>query len=128
MALTYLMIKHLHVTCVACSGSFFALRAYWRWQNPARLKSAWVKILPHLIDTMLLISAVMLAYSSAQYPFAQNWLTAKVLALILYIVLGTLALKRLRRGWLSYSASIAALLTLGYIISVAITRTIWPFA
>lgn len=128
MAISYLMIKHVHLSCVAISGALFALRAYWRWRQPGRLQQRWVKILPHLVDSVLLISALMLVYRSGQYPFVQNWLTAKVVALLLYVVLGTLALKRLRRGWLSYSASIAALLTLGYIISVAITRTIWPFA
>lgn len=128
MANSYLLLKHVHISCVICSGCLFALRAYWRWRRPAMLQRFWLKILPHLIDTVLLGSALLLAYRLGQYPLVAPWLTAKVLALCLYIVLGSLALKRLRRGWLSYSASIAALLCFAYIVSVALTRTIWPFA
>lgn len=126
MTNTYLLIKQVHISCVVCSGSLFALRAFWRWRSPALLRLSWVRILPHLVDTLLLLSALTLAYRSGQYPFVQTWLSAKLLALCVYIVLGSLALKRLKRGWLSYTTSIAALCCYAYIVMVAVTRTIWP--
>ena len=58
------------------------------------LQQRWVKIVPHVVDTLLLVSALTLVFWSDQYPFEQPWLTAKVLALIVYIALGTIALKR----------------------------------
>lgn len=60
----------------------------------ALLQQCWVRILPHLIDTVLLASALTLVFWSGQYPFQQSLLTAKLLALLVYIALGTVALKR----------------------------------
>ena len=57
------------------------------------LQQRWVKIVPHVVDTLLLVSALTLVFGSDQYPFEQPWLTAKVLALIVYIALGTIELK-----------------------------------
>lgn len=86
------------------------------------LQQRWVKIVPHVVDTALLASALSMVFWSHQYPFVQPWLTAKVLGLIVYIMLGTFALKRGKtkavRGW----ALVAALLTFAYIVMVALTR------
>lgn len=88
----------------------------WRRITPLR----W---LPHLNDTVLLASAVGLAWQSGQYPLQQSWLTAKVLALVAYILLGKQALRptpgALPRGL--YFA--AALVCAGYIVAVATTRS-----
>lgn len=127
MSVNYLAIKHLHMTCAALSGSFFMLRGVWRMRDSAILNQRWVKVLPHLIDTVLLASALTLAYLSGQYPFQQNWLTAKLLALLLYIVLGTVALKRGKTPTVRLYALLAALLTFAYIVSVALTRQVFPF-
>src|SRR3954469_25391588 len=82
---SYLAIKHLHITCVALSGSSFLLRGVWMLRESIMLQQRWVKVLPHVIDTLLLASALVLVFQSGQYPFVQPWLTAKVLALIVYI-------------------------------------------
>jgi uncharacterized membrane protein SirB2 len=79
---------------------------------------------PHVIDTLLLASALTLVVWSHQYPGAQNWLTAKLLALIVYIGLGTVALKRGRTKGARIAAFIAALLVFGYIVKVALTRQV----
>lgn len=91
------------------------------------LQQRWVKLVPHIIDTVLLASALTLAFMSGQYPFQQNWLTAKLLALVLYIVLGTVALKRGKTPAIRFFAFLAALMTFVYIISVALTRQPVPF-
>lgn len=90
----YLGLKHLHVTCAALSLGLFLLRGWWMVSKPARLQQRWVRILPHVVDTVLLASAIALMFIIRQWPFYQDWLTAKVIGLVIYIVLGTIALKR----------------------------------
>lgn len=82
---------------------------------------------PHVIDTALLASAVTLAVLSGQYPLAQGWLSAKVLALLLYIVLGTVALKRGKTRAVRAGAFAAALACFGYIVAVAVSKQPLPF-
>ncbi|MFO1381174.1 MAG: SirB2 family protein [Chitinivorax sp.] len=124
--MNYLAIKHIHLTCVALSFSLFFLRGIWMLRDSARLQQRWVKILPHLIDTTLLASALTLAWLSNQWPFAQPWLTAKVLGLLLYIMLGTIALKRGKTKAIRTAAWLAALLTFAYIAAVALSRNPLP--
>ncbi len=123
----YLVIKHLHLTCVALSGVGFALRGVWMLMGSARLQSPWVRRLPHLVDSLLLASALALATLSGQWPFEQAWLTAKVLALLLYIVLGSMALKRGPTLIVRAAAFALALLVFAYIVGVALTRNPWLF-
>jgi uncharacterized membrane protein SirB2 len=118
----YLALKHLHVTCAVLSGSFFLLRGLWMlWDSPM-LQRRWVKVVPHVVDTLLLSTALALVFWSGQYPFVQPWLTAKVLALVAYIVLGTIALKRGKTKGVRTFALLAALATFAYIVAVALTR------
>lgn len=123
----YYAIKHFHMGCAAMSGSLFLLRGYWMLANPARLQQRWVRTAPHVIDTALLASALTMVVLSHQYPFVQGWLTAKVLALLLYIVLGTIALKRGKTRPVRATAFVAAVTAFLYIGSVAFTKQVWPF-
>lgn len=120
--MSYLAIKHLHITCAALSGSLFLLRGFWMLQGSPVLQRRWVRIAPHVIDTLLLTSALIMVFWSGQYPFVQNWLTAKVIALIAYIGLGTIALKRGKTRAVRVTAFIGALLVFSYIVGVAVTR------
>jgi uncharacterized membrane protein SirB2 len=86
------------------------------------LQQRWVKVVPHVVDTLLLVCAVILVVWSGQYPFVQGWLTAKLLALIAYIVLGTIALKRGKTKSVRIGALVAAALVFAYIVKVALTR------
>jgi uncharacterized membrane protein SirB2 len=123
----YLAIKHLHMGCAGLSIAMFLLRGTWMLQGSSMLQRRWVKIVPHLVDTVLLGSAITLAVISHQYPFAQPWLGAKVVALVLYIVLGAIALKRGRTLRIRAIAFGAALATFAYIVMVAVTRQVLPF-
>jgi uncharacterized membrane protein SirB2 len=123
----YLAIKHVHVACAMLSGSLFLLRGVWMLRDSALLRARWVRIAPHVIDTLLLASAVTLALRSGQFPSVQPWLTAKLIALCVYIALGTVALKRGRTKTVRTVAFFAALTTFAYIVSVAITRHPFPF-
>jgi uncharacterized membrane protein SirB2 len=119
----YLSVKYLHMTCAAFSGSFFLLRGIWMLRASPMLQQRWVKIVPHIVDTLLLGSALVMVFWSAQYPFVQNWLTAKVVGLLLYIVLGTIALKRGKTKTVRTVSFIAALVIFAYIVSVALTKS-----
>ncbi len=124
----YLAVKHLHMGCAALSGFLFLLRGAWMLRASPMLQRRWVRIAPHVIDTTLLASALVLVFWSGQYPFAQPWLGAKVCALVLYIVLGTIALKRGRTPQVRALAFGAAVLTFLYIVAVAVTRQVIPFS
>jgi uncharacterized membrane protein SirB2 len=110
------------MTCAALSGSLFLLRGFWMLRRPALLQQRWVRTAPHLIDTLLLASALMLAWWIGQYPFVNGWLTAKVLGLVAYIVLGAIALRRGRTKGIRVAAFVAASATAFYIVSVALTH------
>lgn len=118
----YIALKHLHVTFVVLSGLLFLVRGIWMLRDSARLQQRWVRIVPHLVDTLLLASAIGLAIVSEQYPGQMPWLTAKVVALVAYIVLGTVALKRGRTRQVRKAAFVAALASFLYIVAVAITK------
>lgn len=115
----YAEIKWAHIFTVLASGSLFALRgagvlAGARWPMWAPLR-----YLTYTIDTVLLTAALMLVTILHQYPFVQAWLTVKVLLLVVYIVLGTFALKRARTRTIRAVFYVAALAVFLFIASVA---------
>ena len=122
----YLILKAAHVSFAALSAGGFVLRGWWMWRGSPLLQHRLTRLLPHINDTLLLASAIWLALWSRQYPVVMDWLTAKVLALLLYIVLGSLALKRGRTARTRRWAFAGALATYGYIVLVAVTRNPWP--
>lgn len=123
--MSYLTIKYLHMTCAALSGTLFFARGMLMLADSPLLQRRPMKILPHLIDTVLLTSALIMVFWSRQYPFVQPWLTAKVLALIAYIVIGSIAIKRGKTKGGRTAAFVVALLLFGYIVKVALTRQVW---
>ena len=117
----YLALKHTHLTAVVLSFSLFFLRGLWMLADSPQLQERWVKIVPHVIDTVLLASAIALAVLIHQYPFVQTWLTAKLIALVVYIGLGTVAIKRGRSKGVRVIAWIGALFTFGYIVAIPLS-------
>ena len=120
--MSYLALKYLHVTCVVLSGLGFSLRGWWMLVDSPRLKTRLAQVVPHVIDSVLLGSALVMAWQSSQYPFAQGWLTAKFFGLLAYILCGTMALKRARTKGGRVVFLILALLAYTYIVGVALTR------
>jgi uncharacterized membrane protein SirB2 len=119
----YATIRSLHITCAAISITLFAARGAMQLAGIAWRRWRWLRIVPHLNDTLLLTAAITLAVMSAQYPFAQPWLTAKVLALFAYVALGSVALRRGLPARTRGLAFAAALASVGYIVGAAITRS-----
>ncbi len=126
MEANYLLIKSVHMVCALVSISLFILRGIWMLVESPSLARRWVKIVPHVNDTLLLLSALLMVYASAQYPFVQAWLTAKVLALLVYILLGLVAFRFARSKVTRAFAWISALFVFAYIVAVARSREIWP--
>ena len=122
----YLELKLTHVSCAAISYTLFVMRGIWMLRGSAIVAQAWVRTVPHVVDTALLASAIALAIMTRQYPIAASWLTAKVLALVLYIALGMIALKHGKTRDVRITAWIAAQAVFGYIAAVALTRDPLP--
>ena len=122
------ILKSLHISCAALSYTLFLLRGIWHLHDSPILRQRWVRIAPHLIDTVLLASAIALACSIGQYPFVDSWLTAKVMALLLYIVLGSVALKYAKALTPRVLAWLTAQAVFGYIVLVAINHNPFPFS
>ena len=124
----YWAVRTLHVACAAISITGFAARGALMLADSPHLHQRWVRVAPHVVDTVLLASAAWLAWFLGQVPFVQGWLTAKVLALLLYIVLGMLALRRGRTKRQRAAAFFAGLATFAYIVAVALTRDATPWS
>jgi uncharacterized membrane protein SirB2 len=120
--MSYLALKHFHVTCVVLSGLGFALRGWWMLNDSPLLRARLTRVVPHVVDTLLLGSALLIAWQSSQYPFAQGWLTAKFFGLLAYILCGTMALKHARTRGRRVVFLVLALLAYAYIVGVALTR------
>lgn len=125
--MSLLLLKTVHVTCVASSYMLFLLRGIWSLNGSPVMRQRWVRIAPHVVDTLLLASAIALAYGIEQYPFVDAWLTAKVIALVLYIALGSVALKYGRSRKIRIAAWLAAQAVFFYIVLVAITHNPAPY-
>lgn len=115
------------MTCVATSYLLFFVRGVWMISGSSLLENRWVRIVPHVIDTALLASAITLAVLSHQYPFANDWLTAKVAGLFLYIALGMVALRLGKSRRVRIAAWLAAQIVFFYIVAVALTRRPVPW-
>ena len=125
--MSYSLLKHIHLTSAAISISLFILRGIWSFNGSTIMRQRWVKIVPHFVDTLLLASALMLAYTIQQYPLVDGWLTAKFFALLLYIGLGSVALKHGKSKTSRITAWVAAIAVFSYIVLVAIKHNPVPF-
>jgi len=117
--MNYLAIKHLHMTAAGLSILFFVIRAYWSVTGSTILQHRLVKTLPHVIDTVLLLAGITLA---AMMGANQPWILVKIVALIAYIGVGTIAIKRGKTPKTRAIAALVAVLIFAYIVGVAITK------
>ena len=118
----YILVKYVHVISVVLSVSGFFLRGLLMMRDSPLLRARWIKVLPHINDTVLLVAALTLAALSGQYPFVADWVTAKIFGVIAYIVLGALALRDASTRRARIACWLASLAVFGWIVSVALTR------
>jgi uncharacterized membrane protein SirB2 len=116
------ILKIIHVGSVVISSSLFVLRGFWRWRNAALARRRWVRIVPHCVDSVLLVSALALAWQLGYTPVNSPWLAAKLVALLVYIGLGMLAFRFAGTRNAQVAAYVAAQLVFFYIIAAAIAH------
>jgi uncharacterized membrane protein SirB2 len=104
--MSYLALKHIHVSLVVISVLFFIVRFFWHSSNAAMARKKWVKIVPHIIDTLLIASIVGLVWHSL--VLAPAWYMNKTLGLIGYIVFAIIAMRAQTPLW-RYGAFVVAL-------------------
>lgn len=118
----YAAFKHIHMLCAMLSILGFITRSIWAFRGSDLLQKKFVKVAPHIIDTLLLLSAIGLVITTHQYPFVSGWITAKLFALLAYITLGIFTLKKAQNNQQRAIFFTLALLTFSYIVFVAKSR------
>jgi uncharacterized membrane protein SirB2 len=117
---TYALLKWLHVVCVVASGAGFVARGALMLADSPLQRARFVRIAPHVVDTVLLAAAITMAVLAKLSPLAHPWLAAKIVGLIAYVVLGTIALRRGRTKPARAAAWTAALLVFAWIVGTAL--------
>src|SRR5215831_3577974 len=125
MSAYYFELRSLHIACAVVSILLFVVRHVLNLRRINWRSSRALTIGPHIVDTLLLLSAIALTIAIHQYPFVNGWLTVKVIALVAYIVLGTVALKRGRTQAVRRIAFLSAVVVFMFIVTVAHTHS--PF-
>jgi uncharacterized membrane protein SirB2 len=118
----YAAVKQLHVAAVALSGALFFLRGVWMIADSPRLKARWVRVAPHVNDTVLLVAGVYLAAVMGLQP----WIVAKLVALVVYILVGMVAITRGPTKQIRVVAWVAAMGVFLYIVAVAVRKSPLP--
>ena len=117
---SYAIFKHVHMTAVALSGLLFMVRGLWLLQGSTQLQAKWVKITPHVVDTLLLVSAIAMLVVAQQFP---AWVHVKITLLIVYIGLGLMAFKKAKTQGQKLSFLLAAVAVYVFLISVALAKS-----
>lgn len=120
----YNVIKLIHVACALFSITGFIARGILAIQESPRLSRRWIKITPHINDTVLLVSAIFLAIQAGISPLEQTWLAAKIILLILYIFLGLVTLRIAKTRQSRILAFVAAVVIFGYIVAIAESKSL----
>jgi uncharacterized membrane protein SirB2 len=114
------MLKALHVALAYLTVTGFVMRAVWALGDSPLRREKWVRIAPHVIDTLLLALGLVMAYQLSLSPLS-GWLGAKLLGLLAYIGFGILTMRASARP-LQIVGLIGALASVGYIFLVAYSR------
>ena len=122
----YLIFKHSHLSLMLISVSLLIIRTIAVTVDAQWLQKKWAKILPHAIDTLLILSAIGLMLLIGQYPITDHWLSAKIIGLFGYIMFGTLAIKGQKSAASRIGMLLIALCFIGYMASVAISKNPMP--
>jgi uncharacterized membrane protein SirB2 len=120
--MVYLAVKWTHVSLAILSGSVFFVHGLLMLRDSPLRHTVWFRILPHVIDTLLLSSAVLLAWMTGQAPWVLDWLGMKIGVLLAYIFCGAVALKRGPTRSIRAVFFVIALALYAQIVTIALTR------
>ena len=121
--ITYLAIKHLHVVAAILTISGFILRGIWMMSDSAKLDSLLARVAPHVVDTLFLISGVAMLALLSINPLEHAWLVAKFAGILVYIALGTVAIRFGRTREERLVAFAAALSVFAWVVGVAFSKS-----
>jgi len=119
--MSFIALKHLHVTLVAVSVLLFVLRFFWVSIGASIASKKWVKIVPHIIDTALLLTIVGMLIHWQMWPWETPWLINKVIGLVGYILFGLIAMKA-TVSWLRYVGFVGALSWIMFLLHIAFSK------
>ncbi|MCP4301327.1 MAG: SirB2 family protein [Gammaproteobacteria bacterium] len=121
--MTYLLIKNLHTLAAMVTITGFILRGYWMMTGSSKLRHRITRIAPHVVDTVFLLSGIAMLAMLSLNPLSQSWLLAKFAGLIIYILLGAVAVRRGLTLQIRTVAFVAALSVFAYIVGVALSKS-----
>jgi uncharacterized membrane protein SirB2 len=124
--MSYEIIVKIHQLTAVLSLLGFVVRAAWKVKSPEKLQQKWVKIAPHVNDTLLLTSAIALLFMLGLAPWSVDWVLAKIIGLVAYIALAIVALKKADTPWAVLFWTLCALAVYVYVMLVAKTKMVWP--
>jgi len=119
----YTTLKLVHMTAAILTISGFILRGLWMLSDSSKLQHPLVRVLPHIIDTVFLLAGIGLIMTLHMPVLLPGWLQIKIAALLAYILLGTIALKRGKTKRIRAIAFVLALLTFAYVVGVALSKS-----
>lgn len=119
----YLFLKYIHVVAAVATISGFVLRGYWMLIESKKLQHSVTRVAPHVIDTVFLLAGIGLIWLSHVEPLKQPWLTAKFAGLIVYVLLGAVAIRRGPTKEIRTIALAGAVAVFAYIVGVALTKS-----
>jgi uncharacterized membrane protein SirB2 len=120
------LLKSCHVALAYLTLAGFVVRGLLSIANSQLLTAKWLRIAPHVVDTLLLAFGIALAVMLSLSPFANDWLMAKLVGLVAYIGFGVVAM-RARSRPVKIFAFVAAIASVGYIFAVAYSKQVMPF-
>ena len=120
----YSTLKIIHVSAAILTISGFILRGMWMMSGSPLLQRRIVRVSPHVVDTILLLSGIALTQTLSLPVLKQPWLLAKLAALLVYIVLGMIALRHGKTREIRTTAFLLALATFAYIAGVALSKSL----
>ena len=118
----YLTLKTVHISLISISVIIFIATGLMMIMKNNFYRDKIFRYIPPTVDTLLLLSGIILMFITEQYLFLEPWITVKLLALLLYIIFGTIALNRVNNYKLQLLGFIMALITIYYMYSVARTH------
>ena len=118
--MSFILLKYLHVVFVATSFSLFFIRGIWLLRAYPEAQESWVKILPHIVDTVLLLSGIGLYMMLPAQVHAGNWLTVKLSLIGVYIGLGLLLMRVLKARLPKLLVWLGNILLFLFIASIAV--------
>ena len=121
-----LLLREFHVALAYVTVAGFVVRGLLSLADSPLRNQTWLRVAPHVIDTLLLGFGIALAVSMSLSPFANGWLMAKIVGLLAYIGFGVMAM-RARSRPLKIVGFIAAIASVGYIFAVAYSKRVMPF-